>query len=83
MVYHELVAALLTQLHCLPISRVGGYSIDEIDYDRQSSLLISGHSDSRDIEDGAHAGDKDCLLARYVLLSVAWLIMEMAQAMRL
>lgn len=67
------------------LSRVGGYSIDEIDtmMNKQSGLLaLSGHSDSRDIEDGAHAGDKDCQLAlKMFYYRTSQLIMEMAQAM--
>jgi len=67
------------------LSRVGGYSIDEIDtmMNKQSGLLaLSGHSDSRDIEDGAHSGDKDCLLALDMFYyRTSQLIMEMAQAM--
>ena len=67
------------------LSRVGGYSIDEIDtmMNKQSGLLaLSGHSDSRDIEDGAHAGDKDCQLAPDMFYyRTSQLIMEMAQAM--
>ena len=67
------------------LSRVGGYSIDEIDtmMNKQSGLLaLSGHSDSRDIEDGAHAGDKDCQLALEMFYyRTSQLIMEMAQAM--
>ena len=67
------------------LSRVGGYSIDEIDtmMNKQSGLLaLSGHSDSRDIEDGAHAGDKDCLLTLDMFYyRTSQLIMEMAQAM--
>jgi len=67
------------------LSRVGGYSIDEIDtmMNKQSGLLaLSGHSDSRDIEDGAHAGDKDCQPALEMFYyRTSQLIMEMAQAM--
>ena len=67
------------------LSRVGGYSIDEIDtmMNKQSGLLaLSGHSDSRDIEDGAHAGDKNCQLALEMFYyRTSQLIMEMAQAM--
>ncbi len=49
---------------------------------KQSGLLaLSGHSSSR-IEDGAHAGDKDCLLALDMsYYRTSQLIMEMAQAM--
>ena len=67
------------------LSRVGGYSIDEIDtmMNKQSGLLaLSGHSDSRDIEDGSHAGDKNCQLALEMFYyRTSQLIMEMAQAM--
>ena len=67
------------------LSRVGGYSIDEIDtmMNKQSGLLaLSGHSDSRDIEDGAQAGDKNCQLALEMFYyRTSQLIMEMAQAM--
>ena len=67
------------------LSRVGGYSIDEIDtmMNKQSGLLaLSGHSDSRDIEDGAHTGDKNCQLALEMFYyRTSQLIMEMAQAM--
>lgn len=65
--------------------RVGGYSIDEIDtmMNKQSGLLaLSGHSDSRDIEDGAHAGDEHCRLALDMFYyRTSQLIMEMAQSM--
>ena len=67
------------------LSRVGGYSIDEIDtmMNKQSGLLaLSGHSDSRDIEDGAHAGDEHCRLALDMFYyRTSQLIMEMAQSM--
>ena len=67
------------------LSRVGGYSIDEIDtmMNKQSGLLaLSGHSDSRDIEDGAHAGDENCRLALDMFYyRTSQLIMEMAQSM--
>ena len=67
------------------LSRVGGYSIDEIDtmMNKQSGLLaLSGHSDSRDIEDGAHAGDENCRLALDMFCyRTSQLIMEMAQSM--
>ena len=67
------------------LSRVGGYSIDEIDtmMNKQSGLLaLSGHSDSRDIEDGAHAGDERCRLALDMFYyRTSQLIMEMAQSM--
>lgn len=67
------------------LSRVGGYSIDEIDtmMNKQSGLLaLSGHSDSRDIEDGAHVGDKNCQLALDMFYyRTSQLIMEMAQSM--
>lgn len=67
------------------LSRVGGYSIDEIDtmMNKQSGLLaLSGHSDSRDIEDGADAGDENCRLALDMFYyRTSQLIMEMAQSM--
>ena len=67
------------------LSRVGGYSIDEIDtmMNKQSGLLaLSGHSDSRDIEDGAYAGDENCRLALDMFYyRTSQLIMEMAQSM--
>lgn len=67
------------------LSRVGGYSIDEIDtmMNKQSGLLaLSGHSDSRDIEDGAQAGDENCRLALDMFCyRTSQLIMEMAQSM--
>ena len=67
------------------LSRVGGYSIDEIDtmMNKQSGLLaLSGHSDSRDVEDGAHAGDENCQLALDMFYyRTSQLIMEMAQSM--
>ena len=67
------------------LSRVGGYSIDEIDtmMNKQSGLLaLSGHSDSRDIEDGAHAGDENWRLALDMFYyRTSQLIMEMAQSM--
>ena len=67
------------------LSRVGGYSIDEIDtmMNKKSGLLaLSGHSDSRDIEDGAHAGDERCRLALDMFYyRTSQLIMEMAQSM--
>ncbi len=49
------------------LSREGGYSIDEIDtmMNKQSGLLaVSAKSnDSRDIEEGAEAGDEKCQMA--------------------
>ncbi len=49
------------------LSREGGYSIDEIDtmMNKQSGLLaVSAKSnDSRDIEEGAEAGDENCQMA--------------------
>ncbi len=49
------------------LSREGGYSIDEIDtmMNKQSGLLaVSAKSnDSRDIEEGANAGDEKCQMA--------------------
>ena len=67
------------------LSRVGGYSIDEIDtmMNKQSGLLaLSGHSDSRDIEDGAYAGDENCRLELDMFYyRTSQLIMEMAQSM--
>lgn len=68
------------------LSRVGGYSIDEIDtmMNKQSGLLaLSGvSSDSRDIEEGAHKGDKNCQMALDMFYyRTAQLIAEMAQSM--
>ena len=49
------------------LSREGGYSIDEIDtmMNKQSGLLaVSAKSnDSRDVEEGANAGDEKCQMA--------------------
>ena len=45
-------------------------------------MALSGHSDSRDIEDGAHAGDEHCRLALDMFYyRTSQLIMEMAQSM--
>ena len=55
------------------LSRVGGYSIDEIDtmMNKQSGLLaLSGHSDSRDIEDGTAGWHLIC--STTALLSSLW-----------
>ena len=68
------------------LSRVGGYSIDEIDtmMNKQSGLLaLSGiSSDSRDIEEGANNGDANCQMAMDMFYyRTAQLWCEMAQAM--
>lgn len=68
------------------LSRVGGYSIDEIDtmMNKQSGLLaVSGvSSDSRDIEEGAEKGDANCEMALEMFYyRTAQLFAEMATAM--
>lgn len=68
------------------LQRVGGYSIDEIDnmMNKQSGLLaVSGvSSDSRDIEDAAAKGDKNCQTALDMFsYRTAQLFCEMAEAM--
>ncbi|MDO4536801.1 MAG: acetate kinase [Coriobacteriales bacterium] len=68
------------------LQRVGGYSIDEVDnmMNKQSGLLaVSGiSSDSRDIEEGAAAGDANCQMAFDMFYyRTSQLICEMAQAM--
>ena len=66
--------------------RVGGYTIDEIDtmMNKESGLkgLSCVSSDSRDIEQAAEKGDKNCIqtLEMYYYRTAA-LIAEMAQAM--
>lgn len=69
------------------LNRVGGYSIDEIDtmMNKQSGLLAlsAKSSDSRDIEEAANAGDKNCQLALEMFdYRAAQLIMQMAQSMQ-
>ena len=68
------------------LSRVGGYSIDQIDtmMNRESGLLaISGKSsDSRDIEEAANAGDENCKMALEMFYyRTAQLFCSMSQAM--
>lgn len=68
------------------LQRVGGYSIDEIDtmMNKQSGMLAlsAKSSDSRDIEDGAAAGDANCQLALDMFYyRTGQLIAEMAQSM--
>lgn len=68
------------------LQRVGGYSIDEIDtmMNKQSGMLAlsAKSSDSRDIEDGAAAGDANCQLALEMFYyRTGQLIAEMAQSM--
>ena len=69
------------------LSRVGGYSIDEIDtmMNKQSGLLaVSGvSSDSRDICEGAANGDANCQMALDMFYyRTALLFAEMACAMQ-
>lgn len=68
------------------LQRVGGYTVDEVDtmMNKQSGLLaLSGvSSDSRDIEEAAEAGDKNCQMAMDMFCyRCAQLILEMAQSM--
>lgn len=69
------------------LNRVGGYSIDQIDtmMNKESGLLaVSGRSsDSRDIEEGAHAGDEHCQMALEMFYyRTAQLFAEMASSMQ-
>ena len=68
------------------LSRVGGYSIDEIDtmMNKQSGLLaVSGvSSDSRDVLDGASKGDENCEMAAEMFsYRAGQLFAEMAASM--
>lgn len=68
------------------LQRVGGYSIDEIDtmMNKQSGMLAlsAKSSDSRDIEEGAEAGDANCQMALDMFYyRTGQLIAEMAQSM--
>lgn len=68
------------------LSRVGGYSIDEIDtmMNKQSGLLaVSGvSSDSRDVCEGADKGDENCDMALEMFsYRVGQLFAEMAASM--
>lgn len=68
------------------LSRVGGYSIDEIDtmMNKQSGLLaVSGvSSDSRDVCEGAQKGDENCEMALEMFsYRVGQLFAEMAASM--
>lgn len=68
------------------LHRMGGYSIDEIDtmMNKESGLkaLSGGHSDSRDIEDGAHEGNAECAMALEMFYyRTAQLFAEMAASM--
>lgn len=68
------------------LQRVGGYSVDEVDtmMNKQSGLaaLSAVSSDSRDIEEGAAKGDKNCELALDMFYyRTSQLIAEMAQSM--
>ena len=68
------------------LSRVGGYSIDEIDtmMNKQSCLLaVSGvSSDSRDVLDGASKGDENCEMAAEMFsYRAGQLFAEMAASM--
>lgn len=68
------------------LSRVGGYSIDEIDtmMNKQSGLLaVSGvSSDSRDVCEGADKGDENCEMALEMFsYRVGQLFAEMAASM--
>ncbi len=68
------------------LNRVGGYSIDDIDtmMNKQSGLLAlsAKSSDSRDVEEGAEAGDANCEMALDMFYyRTSQLIAEMAQSM--
>ena len=68
------------------LQRVGGYSVDEVDtmMNKKSGLaaLSVVSSDSRDIEQGAARGDKNCELALEMFYyRTSQLIAEMAQSM--
>ncbi|WP_028264343.1 acetate/propionate family kinase [Atopobium fossor] len=68
------------------LQRVGGYTVDEVDtmMNKQSGLaaLSAVSSDSRDIEQGAAQGNKNCQLALDMFYyRTSQLIAEMAQSM--
>ena len=68
------------------LNRVGGYSIDEIDtmMNKQSGMLAVSavSSDSRDIEEGANNGNKNCQMALEMFYyRTAQLFAEMAASM--
>ena len=68
------------------LNRVGGYSIDEIDtmMNNQSGMLAVSavSSDSRDIEEGANNGNKNCQMALEMFYyRTAQLFAEMAASM--